>query len=138
MEKAYRRIDAEPPAPYVDAIVQSGHANPKTVHGVAALLDTGSPYTLVPESMLAAEALRSREFRPLTTPMGPSGPVVVQVRIVRAAVEFCGRPPSEMTVGVWKGGYVIVGRDLLNALEIRLDGRTISIADCEGGLTSGQ
>ncbi len=118
---------ADPPAPYV--LLNLAHSTgPEILRDIPALADTGADSTVLPSKLLAS--LRVPEFGAMTVRSYDDRQDSLKTYIVRLQIRDL--PVIELEViGSDFISTAIVGRDVLNRYDIRLDGpnRVMLVSD---------
>lgn len=108
----------EPAAPVV-RIGLSPSGGSEAQQWVAALLDSGADATMIPVDLLIASGARYMERRQIRGVVGKA----VQVNLYLTAVHIGDHViPAIRAIGGEIGSEAIIGRDVLNQLEIILNG----------------
>jgi predicted aspartyl protease len=116
-------VEAQPPAPFVNVIVGCPTSR-RRVEQLPALLDSGADCTVLPSSVVAALALVQDG---LYECQGFHGEIVL-LPVFLVAVSIHDLPAVEVRAILGKcESYILLGRDVLNAHRIVLDGPHLSL-----------
>ncbi|MBV9103980.1 MAG: hypothetical protein JO060_10330 [Candidatus Eremiobacteraeota bacterium] len=116
MKRSYDAERYEPPAPVLDVLLSSPESGANARIAEVALVDTGADFSVIRCGIVRQLALPLRGQTPFS---GVDG------RLEKA---FTWAVRIETAVGAWNidmleiGWVTILGRDILNQLELRLDG----------------
>ena len=106
-----------PSAPFVPIVISSV-TNPVQTYNKYALLDTGASISMIPLSVINELELQEIRRRTLTGATGKA-----KRRFYTINITFHGRTFNGMTVAEFdQGNFIIVGRDIINAMHICFDG----------------